>query len=289
MQLLVSLIVAASGGAEPELSVVRESETVRIEAGGRVVLRYRFDGVPYKPCVDWLATPAGVNILRDAPHDHLHHHALMYAVNIDGVSFWEERNKPGTQRHTGFADEERLVETLEWLDADGKVLANEERTIALLGAVPGKPTLATWRTQLTVPPGKASATLTGAHYHGLGMRFVVSMDKDGTFRNGDDAEGEVVRGTERLTPSKWCAYTAKADGKTVTVAMFDHPDNSRSPALWFTMTDPFAYLSATLNLHREPLEVTQDKPLALCYGIALWDGDVKSKKIEQTYKRWRER
>ena len=290
MQLLVSLVMAASGGAEPgsELSVIREPETIRVEAGDRVVLRYRYEGVPYKPCVDWLATPAGINILRDAPHDHLHHHALMYAVNIDGVNFWEERNKPGTQRHTGFADKAQIVETLDWQEAGGKVLANEQRTIELAGSAPDDVTLLTWRARLAVPPGNESATLTGAHYHGLGMRFVESMDSNGTFRNADDAESEVVRGTERLTPSRWCAYTAEADDKPVTVAMFGHPDNPRGPALWFTMTSPFAYLSATLNLHREPLEVTRDKPLALCYGVALWDGDVDTKRIEDMYKEWLE-
>ena len=32
----------------------------------------------------------GENLLRDAPHDHLHHHALMYGIRVNGVNFWEE-------------------------------------------------------------------------------------------------------------------------------------------------------------------------------------------------------
>lgn len=34
--------------------------------------------------------PDGGNVLRDAPPDHPHHHGLMYAVKVNGLSFWEE-------------------------------------------------------------------------------------------------------------------------------------------------------------------------------------------------------
>jgi hypothetical protein len=52
------------------------------------------------------------------------------------------------------------------------------------------------------------------------------------------------------------------------------------------MYDPFAYMSATLNLHREPLEVTQSQPLVLTYGVALWDGHVSKDEIEKAYQHW---
>ena len=60
----------------------------------------------------------------------------------------------------------------------------------------------------------------------------------------------------------------------------------RRPATWFTMTRPFAYLSATLALHEEPLKVTAAEPLMLRYGVALWDGQVVSERIEESYNRW---
>ena len=78
--------------------------------------------------------------------------------------------------------------------------------------------------------------LSGIHYYGLGMRFLTSMDNGGRFFNADDKPGDVIGGDQRLTPTKWCAYTAKADGKPVTVAIFDHPANLRHPAKLFTMT-----------------------------------------------------
>ena len=112
------------------------------------------------------------------------------------------------------------------------------------------------------------------------------MDAGSRFFNADDAPGEIVRGDERLTPTKWCAVTGNADGKPVTVAIFDHPQNIRYPAKMFTKAKPFAYLSATRNESKEPLTVAADKPLELTYGIAVWDGEVEKQTVEKLYQRW---
>ena len=148
-------------------------------------------------------------------------------------------------------------------------------------------TLVEWQSRLETPPGKNTAVLTGSHYFGLGMRFVESMD-GGRFFNADDKQGEIVRGDERLTPVKWCAYTAKAGGKPVTVAVFDHPKNLRYPAKMFTMSKPFAYLSATRNEWKEPITIKAGNPLNLRYGVAVWDGEVDKATVEKLYRRWLE-
>jgi hypothetical protein len=269
---------------------------VVITWGDQPRLRYRYGDVPYKPYVDALFTPEGVNPLLDAPHDHLHHHALMFAIKVDDVNFWEERDAPGTQRHTGFAEfrsvgfnrfsRHIIEETLVWQGPDATPLLDEMRTLRLYRSAELEHTLLTWEASFTPAGNTPAATLTGGHYHGLGARFVNSMVPDGVFMNAADAEGEVVRGSEKLTRAAWCAYQARAEGAPVTWAMFDHPDNARHPAWWFTMQDPFSYMSATLNLHREPFMLTRERPLVLRYGVALWDGHVSKETIEAAYQRW---
>ena len=96
------------------------------------------------------------------------------------------------------------------------------------------------------------------------MRFVESMDRVGKFIQADAVRDEVIRGTEHVVATKWIAYTAPVDGKPVTVALFDHPGNARHPAGMFRMLDPFAYMSATLNLYKEPLEIVAEQAAGAC-------------------------
>ena len=284
--------------ADNPMRVVVDVNALSIHNGSDVVLRYPYRDVPFKPYVQQLYTPNGINVLRDAPHDHLHHHALMYAIAVDGVNFWEEQKEPGRQLHRSFSDvksSERdniacagFTEQLDWINPGNKeLMLKETRTIEACELNNAEATFLTWQSRFTVPAGKESVTLSGSHYFGLGMRFLISMDTGGQFRNSAGQAGEVVRGDERIARAKWCAYTAEADGKPVTIVMFGHPDNVRDPTYWFTMTKPFAYLSATLNLYREPLKMTSEKPpLVLRYTVAVWDGKVDDSRIEQVYHQW---
>jgi len=291
------LSVSNPAFAENPMRITMEENAVSAHAGSRVLMRYNYKNVPFKPCVQELFSPRGVNVLRDAPADHLHHHALMYAIAVDGVNFWEEQQAPGRQSHRSFANirigkrgdvpSASFMELLNWVNPrSNELMLKEQRTINVCQPDDFKVTLLSWQSRFGVPSGKESVKLTGSHYFGLGMRFVESMDTGGTLFNAEGKAGEVVRGSERLVRADWCAYTAKANGKVVTVAMFGHPENLRHPTQWFTMTKPFAYLSATLNLHREPLKVLSGKPLALCYAVAVWDNRIKEEQIEKVYEWW---
>jgi hypothetical protein len=175
---------------------------------------------------------------------------------------------------------------LDWLLPDKQPVLNERRTITAYSVEQLEPSLLSWQTELSPAEGKSAVMLTGSHYYGLGMRFVQSMDKVGRFFNAGGEEGPIVRGAERLTPAKWMAYTAPVDGKPVTAAMFDHPKNPRHPAKMFTMPASFAYISATMNLWKEPFKLEAGKPLFLRYGVALWDGEASKEDVEEAYQTW---
>ena len=125
-------------------------------------------------------------------------------------------------------------------------------------------TLVDWRCRLQTPPGKHSMVLGGDHFFGLGIRFLAAMDEGGRFSTPHQ-RGEMCAGDERLTPAKWCAYTAKADSTPVTVAIFDHPDNLRHPAKMFTMSKPFAYLG-----HDQRVERAGHRRGRPPVGLVLW-------------------
>ena len=148
--LTAALLVVGERGAPADeenaagLRAVQDKTTVSILDGNRPVLRYRYQGVAFKPYVDQLFSPAGVQILRDSAPDHKHHHGLMYALSVDGVNFWEEATvEAGTERHRRidtaryFAPDSvwsaGLVEDIDWVaSTSDKPLLVERRQIDVL-------------------------------------------------------------------------------------------------------------------------------------------------------------
>ena len=296
--MLLAIVSSSSGFAVPPLETKDSDGTLSIRSGEKPLFVYRYKDVPFKPYVQQLLLPGGFNVLRDNVPDHLHHHGLMYAVAVDGVDFWAETPNCGRQVHKSMEllpankgdarQSAGFSEQIEWRNPEGAVLLNEQRNVcAHQVAEEGPPfSFLTWESRLSVPAGKDSVELTGSHYFGLGMRFVQSMDAIGTFVNASGNPGEIVRGEERNVSAAWCAYTAAPDGRPVTVAAFGHPDNVRGSTVWFTMAKGFAYMSATLNLHKEPLKIAADKPLVLRYAVALWDGSIEKPQIDKLYQAW---
>lgn len=287
------------------LKIEKDEQKVKIFDAGRLFLSYKFADVPKKPYVAELFSPAGVQVLRDSPADHKHHHALMFAIAVDGVNFWEEHTpQSGKQVQRVFCEVKAnsestdgnaagragFIEELDWLAPDSeKPLLCERREIHLLKLKDQEmpATLVQWRSRLSVPPEKKSASLEGRIYFGLGLRFLASMDRDGRYFHATDKPTQIIDKNEsHLVAAKWCAYTASADGKPVTVAVFDHPQNPRHPATFFMKVKCFSYLSATMNLAEKTIELASGEPLSLCYAVGVWDGEVEYDVIEALYQKW---
>jgi len=282
--------LACGISAEPGLFM--EETAIKATSDGRPMFEYRFaPDVAFKPYIFQLYSPGGVPILRDAPVDHIHHHGLMFAVAVNGVTFWEEvikketiggREIPRQTEVTGGC----IRQQLDWQTPKGELVLREKRSIQPLSNPDA--TLLTWRCRLETPPGKEAVTLSGHPYYGLGARLLESMDKVGKFMNSTGQPGESIGGDHRLSPASWVACTGPtADGRMVTIAILDHQGNFRYPSQKFTMAVPFAYIATTLNW-KEPFPIKAGEPLDLCYGVAVWDGAVKSEQIEKACREWQE-
>ena len=296
---------------------LRMDQDVTMEVRGFTIATYRATPSPKRPFLRELWTPGGVQVLRDSPHDHRHHHGMMFALSVDGLDFWCDVPQAGTQvpkpledvQLGGAADTSRVTFTqpLDWVAPNGTVSLNERRTITAFadpkidapktrvpGADPNKinVTLLTWRSILSVPGSKA-VKLGGSDFSGLGTRFVVSMDGKGRFFNAaghasatPGGDGQSID-NKRVTQSKWCAYTATADNKPVTIAMFQHPKNPQPPYFCHLhIAGGFAFLTGAMNVDQKPIEVKPGAPLDLRFGIALWDGEIDAGRVEAVYQKW---
>ncbi len=276
--------------AGPKL--VREPAAIVATSDGRPMFEYRFaPGAAFKPYIFQMYSPGGVPVLRDAPVDHIHHHGLMFAVAVNGTTFWEEViNQVAIGGHQIPRETDVsggcIRQLLDWKTPAGEFVLRETRSIQPL-ANPAA-TLLTWRCRLETPPGRESVALSGHPYYGLGARLLESMDKVCKFSNSSGLPGEIVRGDLHLVPASWVACTGPTpDGRVVTMAIFDHPGNFRYPSQKFTMAVPFAYIATTLNW-KEPFPLKAGEPLDLCYGVAVWDGEIPPEQIENACRLWQE-
>jgi len=284
--------------AGKDLRIVRDDETVGVYQGGQLLLSYRYRGRGHKPYVAEFAAPGGVNVLRDAPADHLHHHGLMFACRVNGVNFWEEPADSGREVHAewvsvrvvpgrseyGAPERAVLHERLRWQGPDGKTLLEEDRLLCLPAPRPGEPRVLTWQTTLIAPSKGGTVTLTGTAYNGLGARFLAAMDKSGRFLNAAGSRGVTDTKGKHVA---WCSYTAEPrPGTPITAVIFDAPNNPRHPTRWYTMDQPFAYLSASLGADTEPIKLAAGQRLTLRWGMALLSGIADKDKLDTLYRQW---
>jgi len=287
-----------------QLFAEQHNDQVVLRDSQHVLLVYQVQPGLYKPYVKQWFTPGGLQVLEDSPPDHVHHHGLMLAVGVNGVDFWGEvpAQKPGRQVPRGqiaigtrttsqngcTTSRATIQQTLDWQDAEGTRLLEEQRKITWQRLPDLDASVITWESRLAAAQGQEQVELWGRHYFGLGIRIGPTGDVPAEFLNSSGRPGKLVRGSERLCRATWCACRAAIGRKKFTLAAFDHPDNPRRPATFFTMNRPFAYLSATLDLKTAPLKLAAGKPITLRYGLALWDGHVDEKQISRAAELWRQ-
>jgi LacI family transcriptional regulator len=283
----------AKGTAGSEvLDLERTASEVVVKLHGKRVIVYQFTG-GWKPYLKEYRNASGINVIRDSPPDHRHHHGVMFAVGVDGVNFWEEEEQSGRQEHrrllpvvegaTAGVSYVSFGQELAWTRAgDPMPLLEETRRLAVCFVEELGATLMDWRSLLIVPQGREGVVLSGPKYVGLGVRFVGPMDRGGQFRNANGEAG--ARGTDGAEAA-WTAYSGPVGhGRVATVSVFG--DLSRPPR-WFTLGEPFAYLGATLGLDRKPLRLPEKGRLELRYGLAVWDTTPEPARIQTLYERWR--
>jgi len=285
-------ILATSWSACAEGDIRESNDLINISIDGKPILEYCQRCNPNKVYVSKIYSPSGLQILLDSPHDHVHHHGLMYAIDSGEHVWWKDGEKNGKQKPAAKTETEKrkdaviIRQPINWNSSGGKTVLQESRTIIAHIEEDIPATLLTWKMRLSTAGSNPVTLDTKKHYAGLGIRFVRKMDKIGSFIFPDGSNSTAVRGTEKVTPDKWCAYVTSVDNKPVTVAMFSAPSNVRHPTYWFTMTEPFAYISATLNLYRKPYTLKSSSPLDLTYGIAVFDGKQNDSQIEKVYQSW---
>lgn len=274
------------------------------EYGGKPVMIYEFTPGKYKSYVKALHTLRGDNVLRDSPFDHLHHHALMYGIVVGGVNFWEEAPGAGVQKTVSISDpesrrteggvtESAFTQVLHWLPASDAFLPDTnarpflvERRMIRLAVNPSTDEVSVhWSARFKVGSRTNTVVLTGANYHGLGMRFDQELDP-GAVHFYPGGKPDLSGNRQDASPHPWEAVLFNAPNRPATLAVFGAAGNARGEPRFFSMRTPFAYLAATQGLDREPLVYREGDAFELTYLVTLYSSLRSEAELSGRAKAW---
>ena len=162
----------------------------------------------------------------------------------------------------------------------------EHRTLVLTVDPATRESALVWKAEFEVGKKTNDVTLTGATYHGLGMRYLQELD---TLANHSYAglKPNLVNRQE-VSPAKWASVSFAAPDHPATIALLPHPANARGDGAFFSMITPFAYLSATQGLDQAPLVYHRGDKFTLRYLVLLYPEVKSTEAIEARARRWRE-
>ena len=299
-------IAGQEGASNAALTAVIQQERGLLEwhFNGRKLFAYAFATNQFKPYVRELYSLRGDNVLRDAPADHLHHHGLMYAIRVNGVNFWEEVSQPGYERHVKLLahgtsriasglPKASFTELVHWVpqsdhalpDPTKAALLVERRTLTLTVDETKEEIALAWHAEFEVGPRTNHVKLHGSEYNGLGLRLPAAWDQVARHQNSESAPYP-TGGKRDVIPARWSAVSHTSDGHTMQLVLFARPRGQAGANCFFTMTEPFTYLSDTQGLDKAPLEYRAGDRFGLDYLLLVYPAVRTAAQIEARYQAW---
>jgi hypothetical protein len=301
--ILLGFSPASAAGSNFNILLRSDARELELRHRSNRILVYAFGTNQFKPYVRELYTLDGINVLRDAPADHLHHHGLMYAIQVNGINFWEETATAGYQiPHAELVREvkhgptgpphARFSQVIHWVspaaarlpDPESSALLKETRTITVTVDVETEEIAVQWQSDFEVGPASPEVTLSGTPYHGLGLRLPLEFDQ-AAFRQNSARQPYSEEGRDEVTEAQWTAASQRVAGRLYTVAVYHDPGNAGRPRM-FSMVNPFAYLSATQGLDEAPLEYRRGDQFKVRHLITVTAGQLTHETLERRYQRW---
>ena len=302
--LMTSLALSATAGAAGDSSnvtVARQDDAVVIKADGRDVVRYVLrkpsdvklpvdSGGYFHP----LTTPSGVVVTDVAPSDHPHHRGVFLAwVEMHGAKdadFWgwgehapikdrrvinREVSEIGSSAGGGSSTAGFRARN-DWV-AEGETIIREE----LKASASARSDANVLDLTYTLTP-TADLTLTRWAFSGFCVRTLGPAASPQLTAFGPSGEVKLpnpshVKPESDWPAAPWYGYTLKlTDGKTVGVAVIDHPRNP--PSLWHNHRD--VRMLNPCIVAPDKVVLKKGQPLVLRYRVVAHDGQTPPSRID---------
>jgi Methane oxygenase PmoA len=295
----LSLGLAASLQAA-HFDVQQEPDGVTVKLNGKLFTRYLIKSGA-KPILWPIIGPHGDEVTRQYPMrkagedekaDHPHQRSCWFTHgDVNGVNFWDEGGKHGdiVQREFGQVaggDQAVIVTRNDWVGPDGKKQCEDLRTVTF--GVDGDSVWFDFDITLTATDGpvKFGDTKEGT----FGIRVAGTMNVDSKLGGRIINSDGVTDGNAWAKAAAWCDYQGPVKGKTVGIAVMNHPSSFRYPTYWHVRTyglfaaNPFGvsdFTKAAKGAGAYTLEA--GKSLTLNYRVLIHQGDEQVGRVAEVF------
>lgn len=298
----------AQAAADEGVQITQLPDRLHVEINGKLFTEYFFKDTP-RPYLYPIVGPGDLPMTRNWPmkdtpgeaKDHKHHRSLWFAHgSMNGNDFWSEDKNFGKTVHDRFIEVKSgkdfgvIRSQNKWLTADGKQVCTDERTVRIYNRPANERVL---DFEITLHASDGELTLGDTKEGTMALRLAETMrlapNKDNVGKpTGHIVNSEGVRDGETWgKPAKWCDYFGPVEGKTLGVAIFDHPKNPRHPT-WWHVRDYGLFAANPFGKHdfeKLPdkaagnLVVPAGQSVAFRYRFYFHEGDEKQAKVAERY------
>lgn len=287
-------------------SAVRIQEApgkLSVQVDGQVFTEYVYSGGS-RPYLYPIAGVEGARMTRHWPQeefpdeekDHPHHRSFWWAHGaMNGVDFWSEGAEAGKvvqrQYEVGRAGAAKTIHTKnDYVAKDGRVVCTDDRRLAF--RVDGDVRIIDFDIEVHASNGdlKFGDTKEGT----MALRLAETMRLKGKVGRGHIVNSNGVRdGATWGKRAKWVDYYGPVGGKTVGVAIFDHPSNPRHPT-WWHVRDYGLFAANPFGLHdfeKQPagageLTVPAGQSIRFRYRFYFHSGDEQQGGVASAYEKY---
>ncbi|QDU81097.1 hypothetical protein Pla110_28340 [Polystyrenella longa] len=276
--------------ADATVQLLKKDSTIQVNIGGQEFTVLQFSDEYMKPFFAPVHAPNGEIITRslEGIEDHPHHKGIWLSLDeVNGLNFWGEEAKiqnAGVEVVVAEGNPAQLRLTNNWLGTDGKPLLVEQTNVKIYNS-----RMITYDTTLKAVVEKVEFADTKEGMFGIRLRDGMREKEEGQVIN---SQGAKTTANCWGKTADWVDYFGPVEGKTVGVALFDHPNNFR-PSRYhvrnyglFTI-NPFGEGIYTDGANAAaPVTLMQGNSIRLRYGLYVHNGDTTEGNVSQAYRQY---
>ena len=280
---------------------VQDTNKIDILVGGNLFTTYRYGSELTKPILYPVKSPSGIVLTRGFPfekipgesNDHPHHTGIFFTydkVNHDG--FWNNTTSPPQIKHikTTKMENGQLSTISHWVGKSGKQLLEEKRDMVF--SAEANQYAIDFNIALTAQDEKIVFGDTKEGMFAIRVADWLREDKGtGKYLDSDGNIGEPNIWGKKAT---WVRLEGQKDGKTIGIAIFNHPASANYPTYWMARgyglfsANPLGqldFLKGTNVENPQPLNFTlyPGQSALFKFRMIIYEGQKSAEQLEREF------